>query len=315
MVDYTWFVDDRWAGIVSFLLTVVFYLLSKGIYNLFSKDIYPYFLKKNTKKLPNPKGGANSIDECIDPGHPYLIVDPELVLLIKRIVKQPFVDQVMKHIGKQPAASGAMVVSSSVFIVAYVMSQEPIFRLSFGGIKFYTDQAFRVLINVVVGMLSGGTAIYMIPAFYLKVPSVILALVGVWFVTNIVNTPINCDDFLVKLPSEKVEIVENNPERITYLDNYDEKKFKVYMEAETETTEKNTLWIPIASECSSEVSKTMNQKDPIIDRKCQKKYVPLKYRTKTLADLNLQKNTYENAEPYIQRYQERRERIRANRNK
>jgi hypothetical protein len=275
-------------------------LLSKGIYNLFSKDIYPYFLKKNTKKLPNPKGGANSIDECIDPGHPYLIVDPELVLLIKRIVKQP-------------AATGTMVVSSSVFIVAYVMSQEPIFRLSFGGIKFYTDQAFRVVINVVLGILSGGTAIYMIPALYLKVPSVILAFFGIWFVTNIVNKPINCDDFLLKLPSEKVEIVQNNPERITYLENYDEKKFKVYME--TETTEKNTLWIPIASDSSSEVSKTMNQKTPIIDRNCQKKYVPLKYRTKTLADLNLQKTTYENAEPYIQRYQERRERIRANRNK
>ena len=48
-----------------------------------------------------------------------------------------------------------------------------------------------------------------------------------------------------------------------------------------------------------------------IQRKCEKKYVPLKERTKTLADLKREDSTEnrERAEPYIQRYENRRKRI------
>jgi hypothetical protein len=291
-IDYTWFVSDNWAGVISFLLTLSLVL----IYKKFFKK------KNNPKKLPNPRGGERFIDECIDPDSVYEIVDPASEIIVKN-----------KKLLKLPTSAGPIIISSQVLIVAYIASQKIITRFNMFGFQFYIDQVKDVGLKTLIGSLSAGI-FFFTP---LNISSFLCAVLGVSMALNIVTNPISCDDFLSKLPSEKIELVEKKKITISYIDEYPETKPKIYMKG----SEKNELYInrelePLKTEkCYSEVSisKTGISQTPVISRKCKKEYVPLKHRTKTLADIK-EENSSDRAEPYIKRYQQRRERIRNNRN-
>ena len=73
---YTWFVNENWIMIISFLLTMGTAIILRKTKNS----------KNGTIKMPNPRSGA-FIDDCINTDFAYEIVDPGLEIVIRRMLK------------------------------------------------------------------------------------------------------------------------------------------------------------------------------------------------------------------------------------
>jgi hypothetical protein len=128
---------------------------------------------------------------------------------------------------------------------------------------------------------------------------------------------IKCNDFVSKVPTEQV----SERKTVSFLERPPEKNSKVFIK----DNENIELYFPRTNDNKSWSSEYKHVKmtglnfrevepetQTQINRKCEKEYVPLKKRTKTLADLKKQDSTAnrEKAAPYIKRYEDRRKRIR-----
>jgi len=111
----TWFVNDNWIMFISFLLTMV-----KG--TLYKKT------KSSNKKIrmPNLKRGI-FIDECIERDFVYELADLSLEIVVKQMLNLP------------PEA-GPVIISVPLLILSYIVSRQPVKRVTVLGVSFFADK-------------------------------------------------------------------------------------------------------------------------------------------------------------------------------
>ena len=306
--NYTWFIDSSWLGLISFITTLLFLDLCKKVFKKIKE-------KKLTDKIAKkPRGGDdvsgnymvldnNYIDNCIEIGHAYEVNNPLFAHAIRKMVKE--------H------GRGAIVISVGVLIQAYMSWVVDSEKVELGKKSIWIFEAALGIRRpdkwIVASQTVEGVAFAAFLTF-LKVPKIgafpvaYLAVVG-W---NVYANTINCDQFITKLESKSIEIVneqqDHKIQRISYTDEPPERSYKVYIKS----TEDDEILVPLQSskeKCVFETKKTTNQlktldqETPIIQSSCKNKYIPLKYRTKTLKDLKAV--NYVDGEKFHERYEKR----------
>jgi hypothetical protein len=285
----TWFINDYWFMLVSFLIPVFLGVFLRRIRK-----------SNETKKVLKPKGGA-FIDDCVDPNFSYELMDNQLVIIIKRMLNL------------KPSA-GPVIITPSVLFMGYYGSRELFNQLNLLGVTFLIENSRDFIAKIGIGVISGSILIF--------TPIGVTSLLVSVLVTTILLDlsrglyPVECDNILRKL--DTVQISKNL--RVSYLDPTPLKSPKIFLKG----NEGIDLYFSNdqdSSSCSSEVAIIPSQKSttteirvrtkPAIDRGCNKRYVPLNERTKTLADLKFDDSTNirQKAESSIKRYEKRRNKI------
>lgn len=286
----TWFINNNWIMLFCFLVTMTLGISFRRIKNS-NKKI----------KILNPTGG-NFIDECIEPDSVYEVVDPALEIVIKQMLDLP-------------SPAGPVIISVPVLILSYIVSQQPIKQITILGVSIFGDQIKDLGIKTALG-IGCGSIFFFTPV---GIVSLTGALLGGAIFLNIAQgiNHIKCDDFVSKVTTEQV----SKGKTISFLERPPEKNSKVFIK-DNENTELYFPHINDNKSCSSEYKQVKitgsnfrgvePESQSQITRKCEKEYVPLKKRTKTLADLKKQDSTSnrETTAPYIKRYEDRRKRIR-----
>jgi hypothetical protein len=285
----TWFIHDNWGFVISFLLTIAVGKIYRRVQN-----------SREKIKMPNPKGGV-FIDECIEPDSVYELLDRPLEIVLKQMLGLP------------PEA-GPVVISVPLLILAYVVSRRPFRQVSIMGVTFFADKLKALSVKVAAGVV-GGSVCFFTPIGVMSLTSCLLT--GLIFF-NVAQgiTNFECNNFVSKVSMERI----SQEKTIGFLEPLPEKSPKVFIKG----SEDIELYIPSHNDkvsCSLE-HKQVKVKKPImrlgktkpltqIHRKCETKYIPLKERTKTLADLKKEDSTEnrETAASYISRYEDRRKRI------
>jgi hypothetical protein len=288
----TWFVNNNWIMVISFLLTMV-----SGIFYRRRK------IKNSNKniKIPNPKGGAFTIDECIEPDSIYELLDRPLEIVLKQMLNLP-------------VQAGPVVISVPLLIISYIVSRQPVKQVTILGVKFFADKFKDLAIKTGFGILSG--SIFFFNPVGVGIVSLTSGLLTGAIILDIVMETNNfeCNSLVSKVTMERV----SQEKTIGFLETRPERTPKVFIKG----SEDIELYIPNHNDngsCSSEYKQVEVKKSNIglgktetqIHRTCERKYVPLKERTKTLADLKKEDSTEsrEKAAPYIKRYEDRRRRI------
>lgn len=285
----TWFVNDNWIMVFSFLLTMV-----AGI-------AYRKIKSSNKKiKMANPKGGA-FIDGCIEPDSIYELVDPSLEIVLKQMLNLP------------PEA-GPIIISVPLLILSYIVSRQPVKQITILGVSLFADKFKSLTVKTGIGIVSG-SIFFFTPVGVVSLTSALLAGVTIFSVVQGISD-FECNSLVSKVPMERV----SQEKTIGFLETLPKNTPKVFIEG-SEDTELYILSHNDNGSCSSEYKQVEVKKSTIlpvktepqtqIHRKCERKYVPLKERTKTLADLKKEDSTEnrEKAAPYIKRYEDRRRRI------
>ena len=238
---------------------------------------------------------------CIDHDSIYEVVDPALEIVIKRMLKLP------------PEA-GPVVISVPLFILSYIVSRQPIKQISILGVSILTDKFTTLAIKTGVGII-GGSIFFFNPVGIVSLTGAILTTAVILNIAQGIDN-VKCNNLVSKLPMERV----SSEKTIGFLEELPEKSPKIFIKG----SEDKELYIPSSDtdgDCSSEYkpvevkklnrNKVETQPQNRIRRKCEKEYVPLKERTKTLADLKKEDSTEnrEKAAPFIKRYEDRRRRI------
>jgi hypothetical protein len=282
----TWLINENWFMLISFLLT-----MATGI-------AYRRIRMKNSNKkieMPNPRGGASFIDECIEPDAIYELVDRPSEIVLKRMLNIP-------------PEVGPVVISVPLLTLAYMVSRQPFKQVSILGVSFFAQKVKSLAIKIGIGIL-GGSVYFFIPLGVVSITSTVLA--GAIFAGVAQEiTYFDCNNLVSKVPMERV-----SPEKtIGFLETLPKKTPKVFIQSSEDTE----LWIPSDNDsCFTEYKQVKVKKSNIgqvetqIHRTCERKYVPLKERTKTLADLKKEDSTEnrEKAQPYINRYEAHRRNI------
>nr|ULD16173.1 hypothetical protein [Cylindrotheca closterium]ULD16250.1 hypothetical protein [Cylindrotheca closterium] len=279
---YTWLINDNWVMVISFLLTMGIGVVFRRIKNS-NKEI----------KMSNSRGG-NFIDECIEPDSVYEVLDPALEIVIKQMLNLP-------------PAFGPVVISVPVLILSYVVSQQPIKQITILGVSVFVDRVTNLGVKAAIGV-SGGAVFFILPVGVVSLTGALLAS-AIAFNVGQGITNFECDHLVSKVIMERssegkaIGFLERPPEnnpRVFIKDNED-------IELYFPSPNKNEYCV---SESKQKVEKS-NLRTEQIYRKCDKEFVPLKERTKTLSDLKKQDSTEnrEKAAPYIKRYEDRRKRI------
>jgi hypothetical protein len=285
----TWFINENWIMVISFLLTMV-----TGIF---------YRRVKNSNKkieMPNPKGGT-FIDECIEPDSIYELVDRPLEIVLKQMLNLP-------------EEAGPVVISVPLLILSYIVSRQPIKQISILGVSFFVDKFENLAVKAGVGIISG-SIFFITPVGLVSLTSGLLAGTIIFNVAQGISS-FECNNLVSKVTMERV----SQEKIIGFLETLSEKTPKVFIKG----NEDSEIYIPSQNDngsCSSEYKQVEVKKSKLklvktesqtqIYRKCERNYVPLKERTKTLADLKKQDSTEnrEKATSYIKRYEDRRKSI------
>jgi hypothetical protein len=268
-----WIVNDNWVMILYFLLT-----MGTGI-------VYRKMKSSNKKiKIPNTKKGASFIDDCIDPDSIYELVDRPLEIVLKQMLNLP-------------PETGPVVILVLVLILAYIISREPIKQVSILGVTFFIDKFKSLVIKSGIGFVSG-SIFFFIPIGVVSLTTTLL-VGSIFFNIALGMGSFECNNLVSKVTTERLF----QEKTIGFLETLPEKTPKVFIKG-SENTE---IYIPTHNDndfCSSEYSENPVQ----IHRTCERTYVPLKERTRTLFDLRNEDSTEnrEKAEPYIKRYKNRR---------
>jgi hypothetical protein len=285
-----WIINENWIMFISFLLT-----MGAGI---------AYRRMKNSNKrikIPNPKGGE-FIDDCIEPDSIYELVDRPLEIVLKQMLNLP------------PEA-GPVLISVPLLILAYIVSSPPIKQLTILGVSLFADKFKSLAVKTGIVIVSG-SVFFFIPIGIVSLTSTLLTGAIIFNVAQGISD-FECNNFVSKVTMERVYQEKN----IGFLETLPEKTPKVFIKGSEDTE----LYIPSHNDndvCSSEYKQYEVKKSNIVGlvktesqtqvhRKCERTYVPLKERTKTLADLKKEDSTdnREKAVPYTKRYEDRRRRI------
>ncbi len=289
--NVTWFVDESWVAVISFLITMIL-----GItYRIRRFRNSKKRLGDSKKKMFSPRGGK-FIDQCIEPDSIYELVDPVLEVMVKRMLNLP------------PEA-GPVVISVPVLILSYILASDPIRQVTMLGVTVATDKAKSISINAGLGLVSA-LPIFFLPVGVVTLTTTIISLGLFVSVARGINH-IDCSSIVSQVPMERS--LTKKP--VGFLDTPQAKSPKIFIKGD----EGNQLYVPtpIADDsCSSnfkqdpvEMETSTGEKSPPISRSCEKDYVPLNERTKTLDDVKKHDSTEsrDQAQPYIDRYEKRRD--------
>ena len=245
--------------------------------------------------------GGNFIDGCIEPDSVYEVLDPSLEIVIKQMLNLP------------PEAD-PIIVSVPVLILSYIVSRQPVKQITIWGVSLFFDQFKAVGVKAAIGVVIA-SPFFIFPVGLVSLTSAVLAgAIAVNVVQEI--TDFECDKLLSKVPVERV----SEGKTVGFLERPPENNPKVFIK----NNENIELYFPSLNDngfCSSEYNQVEGKKSNLMgvktepqtqmNRICEKEYIPLKERTKTLSDLKKHDSTAnrEKAGAYIKRYEERRKRI------
>jgi len=213
-----------------------------------------------------------------------------------------------------PPEAGPVIISPALLILAYIVSRQPIKQVTILGVSLFTDKLMTLITKTGIGVLCG-SIFFTNPVELLSLTSALITGTILFNVANGINE-FECANFVSKVPMERV----CQGKTIGFLELPQEKTPKVFIKGSEDTD----LYVPSHNEndlCSSEPEKVeMKKSNPMIvkshyqtsiHRKCERKYVPLKEWTKTLADVKKEDSTEnrEKASKYIKRYENRINRI------
>jgi hypothetical protein len=259
---------------------------------------------KKRIEIANPRGVA--LVDCFNSRSVYELVDRSLEIILKRMLNLP-------------PESGPLIVSVPLLLLAYVVSRQTINQVTILGISVFTDKLSILMVKGTLGAIGGSILLFYAPGLV----TLTTAIMTLGLVINIARgiNSFECDNFIQKVSMERIS---NGPDR-AFLEGLPEKTPKIFIKG----NENIEIFVPSydsKDSCYSEyrrfqVKKKSNllllkpetgtETETHIHRKCEKKYIPLKVRTKTLSDLKIEDSTEnrEKAAPYIEKYEERRRRI------
>jgi hypothetical protein len=343
---YTWIISEYWliavGGIISFIFTSFIIVVSHLIYKQLTKKKQPKILKSantesNSPQNPNLniyRGGDNNIENCFPEPGIYLVVDDLLKKSIQKLVNRK---------GKLTVVS----VSVALFAFAIKDNLGPIIwnyglEIYFSNLKETVTRILFFIImmsSLAVSITSYALALYgILPA--LSVSGISLA-VSTAFAVLVINTmaiklitALDCNQFVQKLPEIK---------SLPYIKQEDLRRDKVFIKTERDDELELLVLQPSKPDetCTHEVIQefdtsgitSIDEAQPIVKIKTtcssnvkERKFVPLKERTKTLSDLIRENdiNNFEKSASAIdnyekmrqnptQRYQNQRQKIKENR--
>lgn len=306
---YTWFIADRWIRLFSFWLGM--FLGSVGM-------LY-YIHKKKQRKILELRPGGIDLQLCIEPDRIYEVVDKNLEKAIRAVLGN---------------IKGLLIVEPSVAILANILLQKFRFQISNLGVSIVYQSSISFIRNTALsignGILTGSGVIYLLvtvmatPAFIALIAAFAIGS-GVYFVSNKQIEAQECQNLIRAI--QQIEIViDDEPFQISPLDlpsGANPKAAKLFINGQFE----NTLYSSEQklSNCHSSKESVSSlpwtnpslKRKPSIRQKCQvdKKYVPLRERTKTLNDLKKYDDTAlrEESQKSMERYQDKTEKFRAKR--
>ncbi len=302
-VQYTWFVNENWIAIFVFLIV----LLGGVTVRIFR----PKKQNVSDKMLP-PRGGANIIDR-IEPEKAYELIDDA----VKLAFRQNFNEGTTR--GAKP-----VIIKAGVFIYSYLMANKQINSFLFTGLEIYATSIRNVA-------LKSGTAATVAMAilryFGTAISASVLGSLVAAITIVIASNRLNCSDFVQELPQTRIErgttdlpvqtaVSLDTPQdlsnnRVFIVDN---EKTRIYVPQETEyescSEQITDVYLEVENTNPIIPWQKMYRKQEIVQRKCysDRKYVPLKARTKTMEDLKKDdvSKRKEITEGYSQQYEKKR---------
>jgi ribosomal protein L24 len=216
-----------------------------------------------------------------------------------------------------PLEEGPVVISVPLLILAYIVLRQPIKQVTILGVSFFADKFQSLAVKIGIGIASG-SIFFFTPVGVVSLTSTLLTAAIFFNIAQGISS-FECNNFVSKVTMERV----SQEKTIGFLETLSEKTPKVFIKG----SKNIELYIPSHNDngsCSFEYKEVEIKKSNIrlvrvktetqtqIHRTCERKYVSLKKRTKTLADLKKEDSTenQEKAEPYIKRYENCRRDIR-----
>jgi energy-coupling factor transporter transmembrane protein EcfT len=177
----TWFVNNNWAAIVSFLLTIAIGLTIIKIKNS-NKKI----------RIANPKGG-DFIGNCNEPGSAYEVLDPVLKIMVKGMLDLRQVD-------------GPIIIGVPALIISYIVLRQPIKQIGIAGVELYFGQVKELALKSILGTALGIAVVISQTINVISVISVTSFLLATAIAYNIAQgtNRIECDALISKIPVERI---------------------------------------------------------------------------------------------------------------
>ena len=302
-VQYTWFVHENWIAIFVFLIV----LLGGVTVRIFR----PKKQNVSDKMLP-PRGGTNIID-CIESEKAYELIDDA----VKLAFRQNFNEGTTRR-------AKPVIIKAGVFIYSYLMANKQINSFLFTGLEIYAISIRNVALK------SGTAATFamaLLRYFGAAISASVLGSLVAAITIVIASNRLNCSDFVQELPQTRIERgttdlpvqtavfldapqdLSNN--RVFIVDN---EKTRIYVPQETEyescSEQITDVYLEVENINPIIPWQKMYRKQEIVQRKCysDRKYVPLKARTKTMEDLKKEdvSKRKEITEGYSQQYEKKR---------
>lgn len=301
---YTWVISDNFVSFCIFFLV----LLGGTIIRIFrsKKNNQQLLSETNNQQFLSDTRGGTDIISCLEPNQVYELLDPALKLILRKNFKQ----------GR---SVGPVLINVGVFLYSwFTLKNNPIISVIIKGVEISITNLGTILLK---SGISGSLAMLLLNYFgtQLLMSSLGGLLFGMIIAFNISNR-INCNDFVRQLPQSKI-----GNEKVVFLDEPPERlNDKIFIVANEETK----IYVPKQNDyewCSEETDEAyleieninpvipwqrFYQKEKIVHRKCysDRKYVPLKSRTKTLQDLKKDEfsKRREMTETYVEKFENKR---------
>lgn len=299
-IQYTWFISDNWIGVFTFVTVLGCGLIVK---------IFRSKKQKTTDKTLPPRGGTNIID-CIEPEKTYELVDDAVKLAFRKNFNEG-------------ATRGArpVIIKVGVFIYSYFMATKQINNFLFKGLEIYAT-------NILYIALKGGTGATIAMALLRYLGTTVSASIfggSVAAISIILGFNfLDCSNFVRELPQTRIERGTTNLPAVFLDEPQDLSKNRVFIVDNEETR----IYVPHETKyesCSEQITEAylkveninpiipwqqMYRDKKMIQRKCcsDRKYVPLKARTKTMEDLKKDDVSKRRkiTEDYLQQYEKKR---------
>ena len=300
----TWFINEDFVLYFSFILG----LLIGFIYTKYLKK------KRSTKrstKIRVPKGGSLlDPSDCINVDEAYEVKDVVLEILIKKSFDVPI-------------DNGPFIITRATFIALYYVKNNlslislnilsPLLAVNTIGFKL------KILVLRFLMGLTGGFVVYLVPfvvngllpAFLNGLFFPFLIALVVWWKSSVFFDT-KCTDLVVQLP---VQTHEKN--HVVFLPDKHKLESPIYVlgndKIKPYVFESETYEISKQSNVANAVQKfnSKHGSSQKIKQHCEKNYIPLEQRTKTMHDLFRENpvETRRGKESYIKKYRKRRQRI------
>lgn len=205
-----------------------------------------------------------------------------------------------------------VVISTKTFILAFFVSKKILKQLVILGVSVYSNQIKESILKVVFGIVAG--SIFFI--FDIGVVSLTGSILAIAIAANLSIGNLNCENLVSKLPSDIISsdqgvkhlsFLDSPPERVPKIIVTGSEKIEIYSPVPSESSSCTTEFLPVPEVKKPTIFSSSIKEPRKIQRKCNKEYIPLNARTKTLDDLKREDSieNREQASPSIERYRKK----------